>query len=41
MQTVLQFRFFLDELLQKARHPIYEINTGFGSLCDMEISKMI
>ncbi len=39
VETVAQSRSFLDQLLQKARHPIYGINTGFGSLCDMEISQ--
>jgi histidine ammonia-lyase len=39
-QTVMQSRCFLDQLLQKARYPLYGINTGFGSLCDIEISQI-
>ena len=32
-------RNYLDEKIKKENHPIYGINTGFGSLCDVEISK--
>ncbi|MEN9611421.1 MAG: Histidine ammonia-lyase [Bacteroidota bacterium] len=39
-QIVTQSRCFLDQLLQKARYPVYGINTGFGSLCDIEISQI-
>jgi histidine ammonia-lyase len=39
-RIVAQSRCFLDQLLQKARYPVYGINTGFGSLCDIEISQM-
>src|SRR5690554_2652607 len=36
---VLRCRTFLDDKLEKSHQPIYGINTGFGSLCDTEISK--
>lgn len=32
-------RTFLDNKIERAEDPIYGINTGFGSLCDVEISK--
>ena len=32
-------RYYLDEKLDKHAGPVYGINTGFGSLCDIEISK--
>ncbi len=32
-------RAFLEDFIERADHPIYGINTGFGSLCDMEISR--
>ncbi len=32
-------RTYLDEKIQRSEKPIYGVNTGFGSLCDTEISK--
>jgi len=32
-------RAYLDEKIQQSEKPIYGVNTGFGSLCDTEISK--
>lgn len=32
-------RRFLEDFIERADQPIYGINTGFGSLCDTEISK--
>ena len=32
-------RFYLDEKIKRDKSPIYGINTGFGALCDIEISK--
>lgn len=30
---------YLDKKLQESKEPLYGINTGFGALCDIEISK--
>lgn len=38
-QKVAQGRDFLEKKLTTHDRPIYGINTGFGSLCDVEISK--
>ncbi len=36
--SIAQCRRFLDEKIKRSVEPIYGINTGFGSLCDTEIS---
>ena len=36
---IRQCREYLDIKMQKEDHPIYGINTGFGSLCNVKISK--
>lgn len=38
-EKVLACRKYLDEKIDRAERPIYGVNTGFGSLCDTEISK--
>lgn len=38
-ERIKKCRVYLDEKLEKTDHPVYGINTGFGSLCDEEISK--
>ncbi len=38
LDKVQRGRTFLEEYVKKAERPIYGINTGFGSLCDVEIS---
>ncbi len=38
-EKVLACRKYLDEKIDRSEKPIYGINTGFGSLCDTEISK--
>lgn len=38
-QKIVECRVFLDQKIQNSKDPIYGINTGFGSLCDTEISK--
>ncbi|MEX2380285.1 MAG: histidine ammonia-lyase [Vicingaceae bacterium] len=38
-KAIVECRTFLDEKMERATEPIYGINTGFGSLCDTEISK--
>jgi histidine ammonia-lyase len=38
VEKVVKGRSFLEGFVQKAVRPIYGINTGFGSLCDVEIS---
>ena len=35
--AVQKGRSFLEDFIQRADRPIYGINTGFGSLCDVEI----
>lgn len=32
-------RSYLDDKIERTDQPIYGINTGFGSLCDVKISK--
>lgn len=39
IQRIESCRKYLDEKLERSEEPIYGINTGFGSLCDTEISK--
>jgi histidine ammonia-lyase len=36
---ILKCRAYLDKKMQEEGEPIYGINTGFGSLCDVKISK--
>ena len=38
-EKVLACRKYLDDKIENAKKPIYGVNTGFGSLCDTEISK--
>lgn len=38
-KAIVDCRTYLDEKIERASEPIYGINTGFGSLCDSEISK--
>lgn len=38
VEAVVKGRSFLEDYIQRALRPIYGINTGFGSLCDVEIS---
>ncbi|MDC1202475.1 aromatic amino acid ammonia-lyase, partial [Salibacteraceae bacterium] len=35
--SVLKGRAFLEDFIERAEKPIYGINTGFGSLCDVRI----
>lgn len=39
IQKVKDCRAYLDEKIERSEKPIYGVNTGFGSLCDTEISK--
>ena len=39
VEKIISCRKYLDEKVAKSVVPIYGINTGFGSLCDTEISK--
>ncbi len=39
VQLIRKSKKYLDEKLERAEKPLYGINTGFGSLCDIEISK--
>jgi|SRR5690554_2995642 len=38
-KNVLSCRAYLDEKVERSENPIYGINTGFGALCNTEISK--
>ena len=38
-ERIQKCRTYLDEKMERAKAPIYGINTGFGSLCDRSISK--
>ncbi|MBT6765465.1 MAG: aromatic amino acid lyase, partial [Prolixibacteraceae bacterium] len=38
-RLILKSKQFLDEKLAESKKPLYGINTGFGALCDIEISK--
>lgn len=38
-QLILKSKQFLDKKLAESEGPLYGINTGFGALCDIEISK--
>jgi len=38
-KAIVDCRNYLDQKIEKATEPIYGINTGFGSLCNTEISK--
>ena len=38
-QKIVACRDYLDEKMDRSEAPVYGINTGFGSLCDTEISK--
>ncbi|NOR76645.1 MAG: histidine ammonia-lyase [Draconibacterium sp.] len=38
-QLIQKSKDYLDKKLQDSEKPIYGINTGFGALCDIEISK--
>lgn len=37
-QAILRCRNFLDEKMEREHRPVYGINTGFGSLCNIRIS---
>lgn len=37
-KQIVKCRTYLDQKLQRSDAPIYGINTGFGSLCDVQIS---
>jgi histidine ammonia-lyase len=39
IEQIKNGRKFLEAFIERADHPIYGINTGFGSLCDTEIGK--
>ena len=36
--AILECRRYLDDKIERTREPIYGINTGFGSLCDISIA---
>jgi len=38
-QLILKSKNYLDKKLKESETPLYGINTGFGALCDIEISK--
>jgi len=38
IENITKCRFYLDKKLETSSDPIYGINTGFGSLCDVKIS---
>jgi histidine ammonia-lyase len=38
VQRILKSKAYLDRKLEEADKPLYGINTGFGALCDIEIS---
>ena len=38
-QLILKSKNYLDKKLEESKKPLYGINTGFGALCDREISK--
>ena len=38
-QMIVKCRQYLDDKMKSQDEPIYGINTGFGSLCDVQISK--
>ncbi len=38
-KLIIKSKNFLDKKLNESEKPIYGINTGFGALCDIEISK--
>ncbi|KAA3652721.1 MAG: aromatic amino acid lyase, partial [Bacteroidetes bacterium] len=40
IEKINKCRSFLDDKIERSEDPIYGINTGFGSLCDTEISKV-
>ena len=37
-KRIVKCRMYLDEKMKRSEAPIYGINTGFGSLCDVQIS---
>ena len=37
-EQIVKCRTYLDQKMQRSDAPIYGINTGFGSLCDVQIS---
>jgi len=39
VQLIHKSKNYLDKKLDEAENPLYGINTGFGALCDIEISK--
>ena len=39
VQLIHKSKRYLDDKLECAEKPLYGINTGFGSLCNIEISK--
>jgi histidine ammonia-lyase len=39
IKKIMACRSYLDEKIERTDQPIYGINTGFGSLCDVKISK--
>jgi len=39
VELIQKSKKYLDRKLEKAEKPLYGINTGFGALCDIEISK--
>ena len=39
VELIQKSKLFLDRKLQESEKPLYGINTGFGALCDIEISK--
>lgn len=39
IQLIYKSKKYLDQKLERAEKPLYGINTGFGALCDIEISK--
>ncbi len=39
VQLIHKSKKYLDQKLEQSKKPLYGINTGFGALCDIEISK--
>lgn len=39
VQLILKSKNYLDKKLETSKEPLYGINTGFGALCDIQISK--
>ncbi|WP_167618372.1 histidine ammonia-lyase [Maribellus sediminis] len=39
IELIQKSKKYLDQKLERAEKPLYGINTGFGALCDIEISK--